>query len=678
MKARLLVALMGLMASLLVFGSVLALAALARDMGTVRVTDVLQGNTQAIATALRIRLDRALSLGIPVTDLVGVEPVFLEHLGRHREVSFFAMLDSQGNALTFTPSPALAPGHHDLAMAEVASQNPSPAFNAAFQAVRTPLRGSEQSDIQGWLVTGYPVNYIDQQVNAVVMDLLVAMLIATVLVIEIMRYAGPRLGVGPLWQFRAFLKQVQHGHLHALSPLAGAGRWGQAGQAMSRRIQALRQSVQALPQGVSEDRLAWGKTHGLLNPAAPWLHTAQPSRLRLMVFLTVLSDELVRPFMAVHASQMDGPLALSVQALAGIALTSFLFTWALSQPLGAALLRRYGSRRCLMSATACVALAMWATVWSQQWVLLVVCRAVTGAAFGFVLIFSQTAMLRLSRDHGRARAMADFVGAVVAAGICGPVIGGLMSVKLGVSTTFVASGLCAAAAWVLAAQQAAIPSAVAPGPPLSWASLAALLRNRRLMTLLLCSAIPGKLAATAVLLLVVPLAVADMGESASLTGRLLLLYFLAFWLVSGWAGRWSDARQNRVSFVVVGGLLSALGCWAGGSGHGAWSLVALCGLLGLGQAWLSSAQIVWATQLAEQDPAGTDGEVALGIYRLLERMGGALGPVVVAFLMGTQGAQASLTALGIALAAGSLITLIALGRANALGGEPGRHPSDRS
>ncbi len=657
----------------LTLSSVLTLAWLARDMGAERVIGALTGNTKAIGTALRVQFERAVAVGMPVEELVGVEPLFTEHLQRHREVSFFVLLDARQTARVFSASPSLDERGLALARQHVAAASGSDNLvGSGFRSVRTPIHTADGASTAGWLLTGYPVNYIDQQVNAVVTDLLVAVLIAIILTMELVRFAG----IWPSWQllfqFRGFVQQVGTGQLASRSPLTTAERWSQVGQAMNHRIEQLQHKLEALlavaPSTASfnpwHQRLRdWGHQHGLLTAPRSGEASQGVSQLRMVVFLTALSDELVRPFMAVHASQLNGPLLLSTEALAGIPLTTFLLTWALTQPFGAALLQRHGSRLCLMAATGLVGVSMLATAWTTDWLALTALRGLTGAGFGFVLIFSQTLMLRLGHQSGRAAAIAEFVGAVVAAGICGPVIGGLMTVKLGIPATLVTSGLCALAALALAARQAAIPPPVASRQALSWANLGALAHHRSLMVLLLCSAVPGKLAATAVLLLVVPLAVANMGESASLTGRLLLLYFLAFLLVSKWAGRLSDRHRARKPFVVAGGLISALGCAAGVAFDGVWGLVGLSFLLGLGQAWLSSPQIVWATHMADQDHSGTDGELILGIYRLVERFGGALGPLLVAGLVASLGLQASMAVLAAMLVLGSIVTGLGLSEA---------------
>ena len=658
----------------LVLSSVLTLAWLARDLGAERVIHTLNGNTTAIGTALRIQFERAVAVGMPIEELVGVEPLFTEHLRRHREVSFFALLDARQATRVFSASPTLSA--QDAALARQHAGAAAAGDNLAgsgFRTVRTPIQAADGSATAGWLLTGYPVNYIDNQVNAVVTDLLVAVLIAVILTLEMVRFAGSWRRWHLLFQFGTFLHSVQNGLLSVRSPLTATDRWSQLGQDMNRRIERLMLNLAALLSAapVSDStgntwhqRLRlWGTQHGLLAAPKPWRGSQGVSQLRMVVFLVALSDELVRPFMAVHASQLNGPLALSPEALAGIPLTTFLLTWALSQPFGAELLRRHGSRLCLMGATATVGVSMLATAFTTDWWVLTALRGLTGAGFGFLLIFAQTLMLRLGRESGRAGAIAEFVGAVVAAGICGPVIGGLMTVKLGIPVTLVASGGCALVALALAAHQAAIPPPESASQAMSWANLAALVRHRRLRTLLLCSAIPGKLAATAVLLLVVPLAVADMGESASLTGRLLLLYFLAFFLVAKWAGRLSDRHRARKPFVVAGGLVSALGCCAGVAFDGVWGLVGLSFLLGLGQAWLSSPQIVWATQMADQGHGTTDSELVLGIYRLMERFGGALGPLLVASLVSTQGLKASLAVLAAVLVLGSIVTWLGLAEA---------------
>jgi hypothetical protein len=158
----------------LTLSSVLTLAWLARDMGAERVIGALTGNTKAIGTALRVQFERAVAVGMPVEELVGVEPLFTEHLQRHREVSFFVLLDARQTARVFSASPSLDERGLALARQHVAAASGSDNLvGSGFRSVRTPIHTADGASTAGWLLTGYPVNYIDQQVNAVVTDLLV-------------------------------------------------------------------------------------------------------------------------------------------------------------------------------------------------------------------------------------------------------------------------------------------------------------------------------------------------------------------------------------------------------------------------------------------------------------------------------------------------------------------------
>ena len=269
-------------------------------------------------------------------------------------------------------------------------------------------------------------------------------------------------------------------------------------------------------------------------------------------------------------------------------------------------------------------------------------------------------MLRIGRVTGRARAMAEFVAGVVAAGICGPAIGGLLAVKFGTTFTFVVSGCCALIAIVFAMGTKDTRAAEITAKSFSAKAVVETMRHPRLLLLMIFSAIPGKIASTAVLLMLVPLATAEMGESPSVAGRLLLLFFLGFFLVAGFAARLSDRLNLRKPFIAAGGLLSALACLSGYAFDNIWGLFLTCSLLGLGQAWLSSPQIILVTQVMDASGTAADSELVLGFYRLVERFGGALGPVLAAVFIKQIGLGGAMLAFGLILAIGCLVTMLTL------------------
>jgi MFS family permease len=247
--------------------------------------------------------------------------------------------------------------------------------------------------------------------------------------------------------------------------------------------------------------------------------------------------------------------------------------------------------------------------------------------------------------------------------MCGPVIGGLLAVKFGAVLAFAVAAVCALVALFMARGLRRVESAGAllpSGKVLSMAVVRNTVRHPTLMALMVFSSVPGKLTSTAVLLMLVPLSSVEMGFPPSVTGRLLLLFFMGFFLVSGVSARWSDRWNARKPFIAIGGLVSAVACFVAYGLDSVWGLCALCGLLGLGQAWVASPQIVLATQLIATRGASADGEMALGLYRLVERLGGALGPVLAAVLIGQWGLRGALLGLGLLLALGCAATAWAL------------------
>jgi predicted MFS family arabinose efflux permease len=617
-------------AALLLAGALAVLAGVARHVGSPLVVMALERNSATIGTALRIQLERAVSIGIDLDQVVGMEPVLHEQLARHNEVSFFALLDAHQRLIAFVASPRLAPIEQATLRQRLSPFDPGGLAQGNHRVAQTPISvglsaGGASVPQHGALLIGYPLNYIDQQVDALVLDLAVAVLIALLLVAECLRFAGR----GAVWREWAGVNAF------VVSQVWRAGAPGVPTHH---------------PVVVDADADADRRLGDI-------------ARLRMVVFLVALSDELCRPFLAVHAYNLDGPLLLSNAALAGIPLTAFLLTWAFSQPLGIGLLRRHGASACLCGAAGLTAAGLLATMVTDSWYALIVLRALTGLGFGGVLIFAQALLLRLGGARGRAQALAQFVAAVVAAGMCGPVIGGLLAVKFGAGFAFAVAAACALMAMFMARGLRRVEAAGtlgASGSVLSMAAVRHTARHPALVALMVFSSVPGKLTSTAVLLMLVPLSSIEMGHSPSVTGRLLLLFFMGFFLVSSVSARLSDRWNARKPFIAIGGLVSAAACGLAYALDSLWGLCALCALLGLGQAWVASPQIALATQLIAARGASADEELALGLYRLVERLGGALGPVLAAALIGQWGLRGTVLGLGLMLAVGTVVTAWAL------------------
>src|SRR3546814_16815549 len=68
-------------------------------------------------------------------------------------------------------------------------------------------------------------------------------------------------------------------------------------------------------------------------------------------------------------------------------------------------------------------------------------RCLTAAGYGILMIAVQGVVIDNTSERNRARGFAIFVGGTLAAGVCGPALGGVMAPQLGYRAPFMLSGV---------------------------------------------------------------------------------------------------------------------------------------------------------------------------------------------------------------------------------------------
>jgi len=636
----------------------------ARQSGGPGVVTALQRNALAIGHVVGMQIDHAAQIGIATDRLPGLDALLRDELARHKELSFFGVMGDGGQILSVQFADNIDSGNKREIERLMATSNPNAGAVANVSLLPEIRLGSDLELRPGRsnylaesisvgpnapeikVVVGYAANYFDAQVRAVALDIGVAVLISLILVSELLHYAARRWMLRDLLVIHDLAREVADGEFGARAALPSSSPFGRLADAFDARLERIRTRYGDLTHRatafthaqmrVSAGRIAaFGKRHALDKEPCPIGAHLTNGRLRLAVFLVAIAEEFCRPWFALHAASIDGPSALGASLLASLPVTAFLLAWALSQLIGPFFLRRFGFRRCLGTSVALTTVCLMTTAATGQWYLLVFLRALNGTAFGLVLIYAQTGMLGLDAGAMRARNIAQFSAAIVAAGICGPVIGGLFADAYGYRFAFLLSAAVTAMALLLVGgMHAALPTQDACRLPRGVGKKVRLaLGNFRFLALVLVTAVPTKLAATAVLLIVVPLAVADLGEPAATAGRLQLLFFVAFLFVAGPVAYLSDRFGQRKPFVLFGAMIGGVACLLGYYLQGIVGLAAVCGLLGLGQAIAGNSQVVLLTRVFSGGKADADPEIGLGLYRLIERFGGALGPIVAALLV---------------------------------------------
>ena len=603
---------------------------IAREAARPFVTLQIQSNADAVGHTLSGQVARALASGVPWSGLAGIDELFRKQLAKAPELSYLAL--RRGDA---------PPIHATWGVDVPAAQRKGSGEDFSLRSVNVTGDG-------GRIVVGYPSDYVNRQLGGMLLDLVLALVIAAVLVRELSR---------GLWR-----KSL----LYPLAAFAQARGWQRVQLRWQRRHVVPADAAQAHRRDAAECSIqlvealesSQGGTHAQATSSMPSAVASQLTLLRLTVFLVALSEELLRPFFTVFASEMRPfDASLSSTMVAGLPVAAFMTTLALAQPAGPALAKRFDLRWSLVLSALVGMFALAATSWAQDALALIALRSAGGAAYGLALILVQTAIVRITPPQQRARGLAEVASAIVAAGIVGPPFGGMIAARAGDVAGFVACALCMAAALMAAMRLSLAPAsaqAVQRGLATTggWRGYWAVLREPRAVCVILGSALPGRLVAVTVLSVVVPLYMSELQQPPAIAGRVLLLYFLCFASTATLVAHWSDLLGRRKPFIVFGGVLSVAACLSLPLLGGVWGMAACCALLGFGQALQSSPQIALTTEVFEHQPesgATATPEQALAAFRLIERVGSIIAPFVTAVAVTAFGYAGAVVAVGVLL-----------------------------
>ena len=387
------------------------------------------------------------------------------------------------------------------------------------------------------------------------------------------------------------------------------------------------------------------------------------ARLRLPLFLFMLAEESTRAFLPGYARALaPAGSALSPDLLAALPIVVFMLVVALGQPALATWSERAGPRRMLLRGALLGVVGLAGAALASGVAAFVAWRGLCGLGYGMVFVAGQGLVLRHTTAAGRTRGFALFVGAIMAAAVCGPPIGGMLAEHVGPRAGFALAAALAALA-CLAAR--GVPRDAAGGADDGLAApalrdYARVFAQGRFLWVTALAAVPAKLILAGAVFYLVPIHVLAAGGSPAVAGRAMMLYAVALVLVLPRATAWVERGVPLARLVGTGLCLSALGGFALVLGDGVLSVYLVTVLLGLGQGLSIAAQSSLLAQVCAAEIGAHGSGPAFGAYRLLERLGNATGPILagaLALALGTASAFVALAAF--ILACGLAFALLA-------------------
>ena len=375
------------------------------------------------------------------------------------------------------------------------------------------------------------------------------------------------------------------------------------------------------------------------------------ARLRLPLFLFMLAEESTRAFLPGFArSLMPAATAVSPELLSALPIVVFMLVVALGQPALATWSERAGPRRMLLRGALLGVVGLAGAAQASGVVAFIAWRGLCGLGYGMVFVAGQGLVLRHTNAAGRTRGFALFVGAIMAAAVCGPPVGGMLAEHMGPRAGFALAAAIAALAWI-AARGVPRDSAGRSDDGLAAPALrdyARVFAQGRFLWVTALAAVPAKLILAGSVFYLVPIYVVASGASPAVAGRAMMLYAVALVLVLPRATHWVERGVPLARLVGVGLCLSALGGFALVLGDGVMPVYLVTALLGVGQGLSIAAQSSLLGQVCATEIAAHGSGPAFGAYRLLERLGNATGPIVaggLALLVGTASAFVAMAVL---------------------------------
>ncbi len=634
-----------------------------------------------VGASIRSLILKATGYGIDFASLHGVEQTFEEVFSENPEFSSIAITDATGRVLYARgKEPETAREYFSRPAVLGALAQPEQARDVvkigAQYVVSLPIVSPQKA--LGMLHIGIDSAFIDRVLLEVLLDVVVVLVVSLFFTLELLNFmAGARLASG----LGEFTRQVERmrtgdftpsGRIRVNDEIGRLLRWIDtaidhvnvryetlAGELRRRLAEATAETREQLkPAAKAMEALRTGKLFGT-GQSQPKVEETDLNRIRAPLFAFILAEELTRSYLPSYVNQLLVPIpGLSPQVVIGLPIMLFMLIVALGQPYLGGWSERVGRRKAMLTGAVFATVGFAGTALAYNLYDLLLWRSLCAIGYGMVFVAAQGYVLDRTDRINRAQGFALFIGAIMVATVCGPSIGGILADNIGFRPSFAVSAgmaLLSILAIVRLPKEDLRAANATPTRAPRLSEFVALMTNRRFMTLTGLAAMPAKILLTGVCFYLVPLYIVSIGNTQAMAGRMLMVYAIMMVLVVPFAATMSDASMRRERYVALGLIISGLGGFLLLFSESFLVLFAVVFLLGLGQALSIAAQSALVGEHCQEEIRKYGADAVYGVYRFLERLGNALGPLLASLLVVFWGYTGAFIALsGLAFVCGLL------------------------
>ncbi|MFI3271794.1 MAG: MFS transporter [Pseudomonadota bacterium] len=390
--------------------------------------------------------------------------------------------------------------------------------------------------------------------------------------------------------------------------------------------------------------------------------------IRTIAFAMFFGVFLSISFIPLRMAEISPSLfGLSKDVSMSLPVSMEMFCAGLAIVMGGVVADKYGWRPILLAGSAFVALGSFASAFFDSALLFLGARCLAGFGYGGVNLSIQLFVFDRSNPEQRAQSIASMLAGAYAGLLCGSAFGGLIADRLGYSATFYVACLimlstCLVLAKHLPKQDLSKLQASKSAEKKERFSLADLkyfFTNIPMLGLLMMNIVPCAFATVCLFNYYIPVSLHAANASTADIGRVSMFYCLIVIYLGPVLGRIIDRSASKISAAKG---ISPVALWLFVAGIACVISIAIFSLstsismailgiiiLGICNSIAFSAQGTYALSLPIVDTFGQGKVVAS--YNLAERVGQVLGPICLAVMIASLGAQISLQLLaGITLA----------------------------
>ena len=617
---------------------------------------------RAIASQLTFVVD---DLRIPPNEMVAVDPFLDKILASNADIEYLIILNASSEVLF---ARGLSPEALERILPELSEADTETNTKTEISGF---INGAFPIAADGSVTTILHVGVSGEYVRSRLADLLyeaVTVIVVSLLVtLEILMFLMSVRVSGPMERIEMLLADGSRGIFGSQLAMRSRDEIGDLVSALNRALRGLRQRYEDFLFDAREIRDAqidksiaqriWIACQGIDDryrfAGGTEVRPRSAMQMRVPLFLFMFAEELPRSFLPLFVARLSpADTAISDELLFGLPIALFMLAGAITVPFGGRLSDRFGPRQVFLAGIVPAIVGYFGTFLAEGYYDLIGWRVLSGFGYGLIFIAAQAWVAENTQERSRAQDMSVFVGAVFAATICGPSIGGILAGRIGYEATFLISATLAVVSGLIV--YAMLDGTVKGRPMLHTTTVGeewrALLSDGRLFAVTVFAAVPGKLILAGFLFYLVPLYLSELGNRQSVIGWMIMLYGVSTLLCLPFAARYADRFGRHATVVAIGGVLAGLGCLASLSAEavgGASNAVMIAILaLGVGHALSLASQLAIVQEVASRQRRLGQASV-IGTYRLVERAGMVLGPVVAGALAANFGYQGAIVGIGV-------------------------------